>query len=137
MKRPAKAGFVDGQSGRRPSAPAKRRVGKRSAKPGRKNKKFPSSGNKDRRLAAAEKPDRGSGIRETEEARALLENQLNGLYWWVFNAFKMKGFIRAKALDELQRAGANGTATHSATQFRRGSLFARKTNALAESGQFH
>jgi hypothetical protein len=70
-----------------------------------------SSGNKDRRLAAAKKSDRGSGIRETEEARALLEDQLNNLYWWVFNAFKMKGFIRAKGLDELQRAGANGTET--------------------------
>jgi len=37
-----------------------------------------------------------SGIRETEEARALLEEQLHRLYWWVFNACKMKGFIRAK-----------------------------------------
>ena len=53
---------------------------------------------------AAKKSDGGSGIRETEEARALLADQLNNLYWWVFNAFKMKGFIRAKALDELQRA---------------------------------
>ena len=111
MKRPAKAGFVDGQSGRSPSAPAKRRVGKRPEKPARKSKKFASSGNKDRRLAAARKSDRGSGIRETEEARALLADQLNSLYWWVFNAFKMKGFIRAKALDELQRADANGSGT--------------------------
>jgi hypothetical protein len=51
---------------------------------------------------------RSSGIRETEEARALLEDQLSSLYWWVFNAFKMKGFIRAKALDELQQGSANG-----------------------------
>src|SRR5439155_908936 len=53
----------------------------------------------------------GSGIRETEEARALLADQLNSLYWWVFNAFKMKEFIRAKALDELQRGDANGSST--------------------------
>ncbi|HEV2714196.1 MAG TPA: hypothetical protein VGU64_02950 [Terriglobales bacterium] len=44
--------------------------------------------------------------------RALLEDQLNSLYWWVFNAFKMKGFIRAKALDELQRTAATGSETH-------------------------
>lgn len=112
MKRPAKAGFVEVQSSRAPSTPAKRRVGRRPAKPGRTSKKVASSGNKNTRLTAAKKSDRDSGIRETEEARALLEDQLNNLYWWVFNAFKMKGFIRAKALDELQRAGANGTKTH-------------------------
>ena len=56
---------------------------------------------------------RGSGIREVEEARALLEDQLSSLYWWVFNAFKMKGFIRAKALDKLQRTSATGDETHS------------------------
>ena len=112
MKRPAKAGFVDPQSGRSPSVTAKRRVTKRAAKPRRKSKKHASSGNKDRRLAAAKRSNRGSGIRETEEARALLKDQLNQLYWWVFNAFKMKGFIRAKALDELQHTGANGTEAH-------------------------
>jgi hypothetical protein len=53
-------------------------------------------------------PDGDFGIRETEETRALLEDQLHSLYWWVFNAFKMKGFIRAKALDELQQGSANG-----------------------------
>ncbi|HAF13647.1 MAG TPA: hypothetical protein DHU55_07655 [Blastocatellia bacterium] len=53
------------------------------------------------------RPKRSSGIRETEEARALLEDQLSSLYWWVFNAFKMKGFIRAKALDELQQGSTN------------------------------
>jgi len=42
----------------------------------------------------------GSGIRETEEARALLENQLHRLYWWIFNACRIKGFIRAKQIDE-------------------------------------
>ncbi len=44
--------------------------------------------------------DTGSGIRETEEAHALLQDQLHNLYWWVFNACKMKGFIRAKGLHE-------------------------------------
>jgi hypothetical protein len=55
----------------------------------------------------------GSGIRGAEEARALLEDQLHSLYWWVFNAFKMKGFIRAKALGELKRAKAHGEKGHS------------------------
>ncbi len=64
-------------------------------------------------LLAAKKSDQGSGIREAEEARALLEDQLHSLYWWVFNAFKMKGFIRAKALDELQRSAAAGDKSHS------------------------
>ncbi len=59
------------------------------------------------------RPKRSSGVRETGEARALLEDQLSSLYWWVFNAFKMKGFIRAKALDELQCTSATGDETHS------------------------
>src|SRR5438067_8730528 len=105
MKWSAKAGSVNVQSGAGHSTSAKGRVGKHSAKPTRKSRKLASSSNKGRRLAA-KKSDRSSGIRETEEARALLEDQLNNLYWWVFNAFKMKGFIRAKALDELQRTGA-------------------------------
>jgi len=46
------------------------------------------------------KSGRGRAIRETEEARVLLESQLRSLYWWVFNACKMKGFIRAKELYE-------------------------------------
>src|SRR5947199_10389056 len=52
---------------------------------------------------------RSSAIRETEEARALLENQLHSLYWWVFNACKMKGFIRAKGLHQAEesRGGRN------------------------------
>jgi hypothetical protein len=99
MKDSAGAVSADVQAGAAPSTPAKRRVGKRSAKRTRKSKKFASSGNKDRRLAA-KSSDRASGIRETEEARALLEDHLHSLYWWVFNACKMKGFIRAKELDE-------------------------------------
>src|SRR2546422_1999539 len=107
MAMSARAGSDEVQSDAGPGMPAKRRSGKRSTKPARKNKKssnMPGS-------RAAKKPDGGSGIRETEEARALLTDQLNSLYWWVFNAFKMKGFIRAKALDELQRGDANGSGT--------------------------
>jgi hypothetical protein len=40
-------------------------------------------------------------IREPEEAQAVLEKQLHSLYWWVFNACRIKGFIRAKAVDEM------------------------------------
>jgi len=94
MKRSAKTNFADAQGGASPGAPRRRRSGKRS----RKN--------------AQDRPGQGSGIRETKEARALLEDQLSSLYWWVFNAFKMKGFIRAKRLDELQRASTNGEEPH-------------------------
>ena len=59
---------------------------------------------------------RGSGIREVEEARALLEDQLSSLYWWVFNAFKMKGFIRAKAMDELQQASESESDSETHTE---------------------
>ena len=84
---------------------------KPSRKQTRRDGKLASSGKKIPR--PKEKTiNRNSGIRETEEARALLERQLHGLYWWVFNAFKMKGFIRAKALDELQRVGGPDSATH-------------------------
>ena len=97
MKHLIKADSFDvQQSGAIPDPPAKRPIRKRSKKPGRDRKKFAEG---------------KSGIRETEEARALLENQLYSLYWWVFNASKMKGFIRAKALDQLQRDGANGRET--------------------------
>ena len=97
MKYPIKPGSFDvRQSGAIPDAPAKRPIQKRSKKPGRDKKKFAEG---------------KSGFRETEEARTLLEDQLYTLYWWVFNAFKMKGFIRAKALDQLQRDGANGSET--------------------------
>jgi hypothetical protein len=54
----------------------------------------------------------GSKTRESDEARALLERQLHSLYWWVFNAFKMKGFIGAKALDKLQRLVTAGDESH-------------------------
>jgi hypothetical protein len=59
---------------------------------------------------------RASGIRETEEARALLEKQLHSLYWWVFNACKMKGFIRAKGLSEAaERQRDAGCDAHSSS----------------------
>jgi hypothetical protein len=72
------------------------------AKPGslkrahKEKKPAPPVTNKPRRTT--KKSHRGPRIRETEEARSLLEKQLHGLYWWVFNASKMKGFIRAKGL---------------------------------------
>jgi hypothetical protein len=42
----------------------------------------------------------------------LLEDQLHSLYWWVFNACKMKGFIRAKELHLTveSRLDASGNA---------------------------
>jgi len=84
---------------------------KLSRKQTRRDGKLASSGKKIPR--PEEKTiDRNSDIRETEEARALLERQLHSLYWWVFNAFKMKGLIRAKALDGLQRVGGPDSATH-------------------------
>src|SRR5438132_13116134 len=84
---------------------------KLSRKQTRRDGKLASSGKKIPR--PEEKTiDRNSDIRETEEARALLERQLHSLYWWVFNAFKMKGFIRAKALDKLQRSVAAGEESH-------------------------
>ena len=110
MKRSAKANFVNVSSAATPGVPAKQRVAKRSRKQSRTGTKG-ASGNKIAR-SAAKTPRLGSGIREAEEARALLENQLHSLYWWVFNACKMKGFIRAKALDELQRRSATGNETH-------------------------
>jgi hypothetical protein len=108
MKRSPKADPADAQRSVGPDTSAKRRGGKCSTKSKRKRKKLILYTNKRERLATP-KSRRGSGIRETEEARALLENQLHSLYWWVLNAFKMRGFIRAKALDELQRP-ANGIA---------------------------
>jgi hypothetical protein len=79
-----------------------KRTGKRLGQ----SSKLASSGKKTPRRKA-KKANRGSNIRETEEAHALLEGQLHSLYWWVFNAFKMKGFIRAKELAELHGAEAN------------------------------
>jgi hypothetical protein len=110
MKRSAKVNSVNVSSAATPGVPAKQRVAKRSRKRSRTGTKG-ASGNKIER-STAKTPRLGSGIREAEEARALLENQLHSLYWWVFNACKMKGFIRAKALDELQRRSATGDETH-------------------------
>jgi hypothetical protein len=111
MKRSAKANSVNVSSTAKPGAPAKQRMAKRSRKKSRTGNKSASSGNKIER-SVVKTPRLGSGIREAEEARALLEDQLGSLYWWVFNAFKMKGFIRAKALDELPRRSATGDKTH-------------------------
>jgi hypothetical protein len=73
---------------------------KRSAKALRQHDKtLASSASKAKRRAKARRP-RIPGIRETEEAHALLEEQLGSLYWWAFNAFKMRGFIRAQGLYE-------------------------------------
>jgi hypothetical protein len=55
----------------------------------------------------------------------LLENQLHGLYWWVFNAFKMRGFIRAKALHELQRP-PNGIAEREQDDFAKAHISTKK-----------
>ena len=111
MKRSAKANSVNVSSAATSAVPATQRVAKRSRKRSRTGNKSATSGNKIAQSAAKTRP-LGSEIREAEEARALLEEQLGSLYWWVFNAFKMKGFIRAKALDELQRRSATGDKTH-------------------------
>jgi hypothetical protein len=84
------------------------RSGKSSGKKGRNSRKFAAANGKNKRRGKASA--RGPQIRETEEARALLEDQLHSLYWWAFNACKMKGFIRAKGFDELQRSTAAGDA---------------------------
>jgi hypothetical protein len=108
MNRSAKADSIAAQqSAVIPDPPAERLIQKRSKKRAQNSRKVVSSRSKV--PFPSKKSDRVSGIRETEEARALLEEQLNSLYWWVFNAFKMKGFIRAKALHELQRAGAGAS----------------------------
>ena len=57
-------------------------------------------------MKADAKKEAVTGIREVEEARSLLEEQLHSLYWWVFNAYKMRGFIRAKGMDRLQKGEA-------------------------------
>jgi hypothetical protein len=62
-----------------------------------------------RKIASVSDPPRAaddggvavSRIRETEDARALLQDQLHSLYWWIFNACRIRGFIRAKRLDEM------------------------------------
>ena len=89
MKQSAKVHSNHAQSASNGGAKAKPPRRKRAPKKARTKKQLASSGAD------------VSGIRETDEARALLQNQLHNLYWWVFNACKMKGFIRAKTLDEL------------------------------------
>jgi hypothetical protein len=61
----------------------------------------PDAAKRSPKKVAAKKTRHSSGIREVEETRALLEKQLHGLYWWVFNACRIKGFIRAKASDAM------------------------------------
>ena len=101
MKRSAKVDSDNARNTTTTAAEPTQRMSKAARKRARTSRKVT------RRVA-----DVGSGIRETKEARALLENQLSSLYWWVFNAFKMKGFIRAKGLDELQRPTAAGHESH-------------------------
>jgi hypothetical protein len=64
----------------------------------KRTKKTAPAGNKTPRRPKS--AGHAPGIRETEEARALLQGQLHSLYWWIFNACRIKGFIRAKHLDE-------------------------------------
>jgi hypothetical protein len=124
MKRSPKADRANAQRSVGPDTPAKLPGGKCSTKPKLKREKVISYTNKRERLVTT-KLRRGSGIRETEEARALLENQLHSLYWWVFNAFKMRGFTRAKALDELQRP-ANGSAEREQDDFAKAHISTKK-----------
>jgi hypothetical protein len=80
----------------------------------KRKKPAPPITNKPRRTT--KKSHRDPRIRETEEARALLEKQLHSLYWWVFNASKMKGFIRAKGLSEAaERQRDPGSNAHSSS----------------------
>jgi hypothetical protein len=101
MKRSAKADSDNAQNVTTAGAKPIQRTSKGARKRARTSRKLT------RRMA-----DAGSGIRDTEEARALLEDQLSSLYWWVFNAFKMKGFIRAKGLDELHHPTVPGDESH-------------------------
>jgi hypothetical protein len=111
MKRSAKADSENAPSDAASDKPSKRGIAKHSREKGPHSKKLASSRNVVKRAATKSRQE-GSGIRETEEARALLEDQLHSLYWWVFNACKMKGFIRAKGLDELHRPTAAGDEPH-------------------------
>jgi hypothetical protein len=96
VKKSAELNFADRATYAGGSTSAKRGA----AKSARKSRRPASAANRKRRTRITRKLHRASGIRETEEARALLEKQLHSLYWWVFNACKMKGFIRAKGLFE-------------------------------------
>jgi hypothetical protein len=114
MKKPTEFTFTDTVAGAgvRPSAE------RRTAKSARTSKQLASAAKGKRRSRATRKLRRASSIRETEEARALLEKQLHSLYWWVFNACKMKGFIRAKGLSEPadRRLNASGDARSSSPE---------------------
>jgi hypothetical protein len=66
-----------------------------------------ASRSRGKKAAGSAKSTAIAGMRETEEARALLEKQLHSLYWWVLNACRIKGFLRAKRLDELETEGEN------------------------------
>src|SRR5947207_15446309 len=96
------ASLTNLQSGGNPVTRAKRPVAKRSAKAVRSPGKSASLNDKVEQLAA-KKSNQGSGIREAEVARPLLVDQLHSSYWWVFNIFKKKEFIRAKAMHNLER----------------------------------
>jgi hypothetical protein len=69
---------------------------------GLKKSAKPHSAKRSPKKVGAKKTRHRSGIREVEETRALLEKQLHSLYWWVFNACRIKGFIRAKALHAMR-----------------------------------
>src|SRR5437588_10053441 len=56
------------------------------------------------------KKPRLARIREIEGACALLEG-LHSLCWWVSKTCKMKRFIRAKGLGDLQHAEADNTSS--------------------------
>lgn len=62
-------------------------------------------------LRKSKSAKRRPGTSEAEEAQALLEQQLHSLYSWVFNAYKIKGFLNAKAIDKAQRENANSNTT--------------------------
>ena len=100
----------------------------RSGKRARGDAKRGSSGNK-RRLRRKKRTNQSSNIRETEEARALLESQLHSLYWWVFNACKMKGFIQARGLHESIRADVSDGKTQTERQGFDGSPILRERQA--------
>lgn len=98
MKKPTESDFADAATGAKANGPAK----PGTAKAAQKSRKSVSAGIRNQRPRRVKKLRRASGIRETEEARALLQKQLHSLYWWIFHAFKMRGFIQAKALNQLQ-----------------------------------
>ena len=78
------------------------------AKQARRNKKGPSETHGQSRKRTQKSPE----IAETEEAHALLEEQLHGLYWWIFNAYKLRGFIQEQGRHRLgvqdRKAPADG-----------------------------